>query len=113
MISGTWTTATVAKSGTTSSEVDLGREYENLQVYIPTIDTAQVNIQVSEKSGGTFADLYATDLTDGSNSKLITASGTGGFHWTVPIGGFQYIKIKCSAAQSTAARTFRVCGTRS
>jgi len=113
MIHGEWKDATIAKDGTTSSEVDLGRQYETVLVVIPTIDTAQVTIQVAEKSGGTFQEVYVSDPADGGDNKLISASGTGGTTWVVPIGGFQYIKVKASAAQSTAARTFRVCGVRS
>ncbi|MBM3120434.1 MAG: hypothetical protein FJ006_12990 [Chloroflexi bacterium] len=113
MIQGEWKDAVIEKDGTVSAEVDLGRAYDTLIVIIPTIDEASVNVQVAEKTGGTFQDLYLTSLTDGDDDKPITTAGTGGATWTVPIGGFQFIKIKTSAAQTTAAVTFRVCGVRS
>lgn len=113
MLPGSWKDATIADEGTISAEVDLGRQYETMLIVMPTIDTAQITIQVAEKTGGTFQELYVTDIADGGNNKVISASGTGGITWVVPVGGFQYIKIKSSATQSTAAVTFRVCGIRS
>ena len=119
MIHGEWKNAIVPKyvasplePGVLSPEVDLGRAYDTLQVIIPTIDEAQVSITVAEKSGGTFQDLYLTSLTDGDDDQAITTASVGGTTWSVPIGGFQFIKIKTSAAQTTQARTFRVCGVR-
>lgn len=112
MIQGEWKTATIAQGATLSQEVNLGRVYQRLMVIIPTIDEASVNIQVSEKSGGTFQDLYLTSFTDGDDDKAITTASGGGFAWVVPIGGFQFIKIQTSAQQTTAAVNFRVCGVR-
>ena len=115
MISGTWTDAVIdySEDDDLTDEVDLGREYESLQVYVPTLESStQVSFKVSEKSGGTFADLYVTDVADGGNNKVISAASSGGYYWTIPIGGFEFIKVATSKAQ-TADRTFRVCGTRS
>ena len=114
MIIGSWKNATITISSDNdlTPEVDLGRPYETMLIVVPTIDSAQITIMVAEKSGGTFQELYVTDPADGGDNKVISALGTGGFTWVVPIGGFQYIKIKTSAAQ-TADRTFRVCGVRS
>lgn len=113
MIHGQWLDAIIADEGTVSAEVDLGRQYETMLVIIPTIDTAQVTFQVAEKTGGTFQALHITDTVAGDNNEVKSASGTGAFTWVVPIGGFQFIKVKSSATQSTAAVTFRVCGIRS
>jgi hypothetical protein len=113
MLQGEWKNCTIAKDGTLSAEVDLARAYEKLMVVIPTIDEASISVKVSEKSGGTFQDLYLTSLTDGDDDKAITTAGVGGITWTVYIGGFQFIKLLASAAQTTAAVTFRVCGIRS
>jgi len=101
---GEWQDATIAKDGTKSSAVDLGRSYEWLQIVIPTIDSANVSFEVSETLAGTYQNL-------GSGSQVITA-GTGAFTTVATIGGFQYIKVEVSAAQTTAARTFRVRGSR-
>jgi hypothetical protein len=114
MIIGEWKTATIAKDGTLSAEVDLGRSYETLLVVIPEIDSAVVNILGAEKTSGTFQNICVTDQADGSNSKVITTpAGTGEFTWVVPIGGVQFIKVQTDAAQTTAERDFRVCGVRS
>uniref|UniRef100_A0A6M3L363 Uncharacterized protein n=1 Tax=viral metagenome TaxID=1070528 RepID=A0A6M3L363_9ZZZZ len=119
MIQGEWKDAIVPQfvadppeAGTLSPEVDLGRAYQRIMVVIPTIDEASVNIQVAEKTGGTFQDLYITSLTDGDDDKIITTASVGGTTWVAPLGGFQFIKIQTSAAQTTAAVTFRVCGVR-
>ncbi len=120
MTNGEWKTATIPKyvasplePGTLSAEVDLGRAYETLLVVIPTIDSAQVNILSAEKTGGTFQNVCVTKLADGSNKKVITTpAGTGAFTWIVPIGGAEFIKVQTSAAQTSAARAFRVCGVR-
>jgi hypothetical protein len=93
-----------------TAEVDLGYICDSLLMYIPTIDLAQVSIEVSEKSGGTFADLYVTDPADGGNNQVISASGTGDFHWVVPLGGFQFIKVKTSASQTAGDVSIRVRG---
>ena len=112
MIQGTWMDAviTIATSDVLSAEVDLKRAYETLLIVIPTITSAQVSVQVAEKTGGTYQDVYVTE-GDGSSAQLKSDLGTGAITWVTPIGGFQYIKIKTSAAQA-ANRTFRVCGTR-
>jgi len=113
MIIGEWKTATIASGGTLSAEVDLGRPYETLLVVVPTIDAAQINFLVAEKTGGTFQNLHVTDPADGGDNKVISASGTGSFTWVVPLGGLQFIKVQASAAQTGGARSFRVCGARS
>jgi hypothetical protein len=85
-----------------TAEVDLGRDYDYMQIVIPTIDSAQVSVQVAEKSGGTYQDLGDSVTTD---------TTTGGYSTVFKIGGWRWIKIKTSAAQ-TADRTFRVRGSR-
>lgn len=111
MIHGEWKTATIALNGTLSAEVDIGRQYERLLIVIPTIDSAQISLQVAEKTGGIFQDLHTTDA--GGNKQVITVSITGGITWEAPLGGFQFIKVKASAAQAGGARSFRLCGVRS
>ena len=105
-----WMDCTIAVSGTISGEVDLGDNYSELVIIVPTIDTAQLTIQGSEESAGTFYDIYVTDPADGGDNKLISASGTGVICWIVPIGGFQFIKITASASQTSGAVTLRVRG---
>ena len=112
MIIGQWLTATIAINGTLSDEVDLGRPYDTLLVVIPAIDSAQVNVKVAEKKGGTFQDVHITE-SDGSSAVVKSDLGTGGITWVIPLGGFQFIKLQTSAAQAGDARSFRVCGCRS
>jgi len=101
---GQWQDATIADEGKVSGVVDLGRDFEWVQIVIPLIDSANISFQVSERTGGTYQAL-------GSGSQVITA-GTGEFTTVAAIGGFQFIKVVSSATQSTAAVTFRVRGSR-
>lgn len=101
---GNWKIATIADEGTVSSAVDLGGHYPYMLIQIPTIDSANISVQVAEEQGGTYDDL-------GLSTNVIAAA-TGSFHTTIKIGGWRYIKIKSSATQSTGAVSFRVCGVR-
>ena len=103
---GSWADAVIDKDDATktSDEVDLGKDYEWVQIVIPAIDSANVSFAVAEKTGGTFQTL-------GSGSAVITA-GLGSFTTVANIGGFQFIKVVVSATQTTAAVTFRVRGSR-
>ncbi len=98
---GEWQDATIT-SGSTSAAVDLGRDYEWVQIYIPTITSANVSFTVAEKLGSNYYTL-------GSGSQVITA-GTGGFITVATIGGVRYIKVISSVSQT--AKTFRVRGSR-
>lgn len=97
---GVWQDALMAT--TESVAVDLGRDYEWVQIYIPSITTANISFKVAEK----IADTY---YTLGSGSQVITA-GLGGFTTVATIGGFQFLKIVSSASQSSV--TFRIRGSR-
>jgi len=94
---------TIATDDDLTAAVDLGRPYETLLVYIPTITSADLTCYVSETLAGTYTAL---------GKSVVVAAGTGGFVDIWDIGGFQYIKIGASAAQS-ANRTFVVLGVRS
>jgi len=98
---GEWKTASIIKGGTTSEAIDLGGNFAYLQVVIPTIDSAQLELQVGETLGGLFQDL---------GQDALTVAGTGAFNDTWNLGGWRYIKIKASAAQTTADRVFKVRG---
>ena len=116
MLQGTWKTALldISVDDDLTSEVDLDRAWETLLIVAPTRTvSSQITIEVSEKTGGTFQDVYITDPADGGDNKVISAAGTAAFSWVVPLGGFQFIKIKLSASQTGADQTYRVCGIRS
>lgn len=102
-IYGSWTSTTIASAGTTSAEVDLGREYEYLDIIIPTITSANISLQVSDKTGGTFQQL--------GDSNNYFAAGTGAISTTFNLYGWRYIKLVSSATQG-ATRTFYVRGYR-
>lgn len=113
LIIGEWKAATIADEGTVSSEVDLGRPYETLLLVGTALDNAQLSLQVAEKSGGTFQDLYMILSADGTSAQVITDTSTTAKTYIIPLGGFQFIKVKASAAQTNGPRAIRVCGVRS
>jgi len=82
-------------------EVDLHESFEAIEIDIPTIETAEVQIKGSNQSAGAF-DLIGQEEP--------VPSSIGGFRTTVPLGGkYQFIKVYLSAAQ-TSNRTFAVRG---
>lgn len=103
MLLGAWFPAviTYTTDNTTTPVVDLGMDYQYLNVYVPTITTGTVQIQVSESYGGTYA-------VDGQTA-VGFSSTSGGIYGTLTIGGYRYIKLVTGAAQE-ANRTFKVRG---
>ena len=100
---GNWEAATIASSATSSAEVDLGRDYDYLEIQIPTLDAAStIKIQVAEKTGGTFYDL---------GDSVTTASGTHNYADVFHLGGYQFIKVVADNTQD-AERLIRVRGMR-
>jgi hypothetical protein len=94
-----WQDLIIARYALTSSALDLGDNYEYLNVYIPTIDAGAVSVYVSDTLTGTYA---ADNLSTASHS-----SSTGGVFTTLGIGGFRYIKI-VTENQTSAAVTFKI-----
>ena len=103
-IYGEWLAATIVTSGTgkTSAEVDLGRDWDFLEIQIPTIQSGTIGIEVAEKTSGTF---YA--LGDG----VTTDASTHNYADVFKLGGYQFIKVVCSFQQTTQ-RLVRVRGMR-
>ena len=97
---GSWIAATIASSGTSSSAIDLGKVYDYLDIYLPTLTSCTLKLQVSEKLAGTYADL---------GSGVTTDTTTGGMYDVWELGGWQYIKVVSSATQG-AERLIRVRG---
>jgi hypothetical protein len=102
-IFGEWKTATIALNGTVSAAVDLGRDWEYLNINIPTQDSANISLQVSDLLGGTYKALGL--------STNVFAAATGNLTTTLVLGGYRYIKVVSSETQ-TAARTYYVRGYR-
>ena len=99
-IYGSWKAATIASSGTSSAEVNLGRDYEYLQIQIPTLTSGTIKLQTAELTGGTFLDL---------GDVVTTETGTHNYHDVFLLGGWQYIKVVSSVTQG-AERLIRVRG---
>ena len=99
-VTGEWQTAHIVKGGTSTNAIDLGADFMYMKVIIPTLDAATVKVQVAESTADTFYNLDA----------VTTASGTHNYATTFKLGGYRYIKLVASAAQTTAAIDFRVCG---
>jgi len=99
---------TQATDNTTSAAVAIPKGAKSLAVYVPTIDSSTVYLQVSGDGGTTYADYRSTP--NGTNMILTgPASGTGALTFDVPggIGAFTHIKVKCGTAQTTN-RTFKL-----
>jgi len=101
-----WKTATidVSADGDLSNKVDLGEHFRYLAVVIPTLDEARVGVYVATESGGSFKPL-------GNGNAATTDPTTGGYATVFDIGGWRYIRLSTSAAQ-TAYRSFSVQGAR-
>lgn len=94
-------TATIASSGTTSGEVDLGENCDFVRIQIPTIDSSTIKLQVSLTTGGTFQDL---------GDSVTTATTTGAYSTMFRLGGWRFVKVVTSAAQSSGAVDFELQG---
>jgi len=100
---GEWKAADIAASGTATSFIDLGGNFDSLQIVIPTITSAQIYLTVSEFSDGTYQTLCP-------GTSGYTDTTTGAYNDTWELYGWRYIKINVSAAQSGGARKFKVRG---
>ena len=109
---GAWKTATIAITETLSGEVNLGMDYENVLVLIPTIDNStQISVQVAKDVGGTMFPVHDWNDSDADGTVLqATVAGAGGIAVVFKIGGAQLIKLLASVAQDGGARTFYVRG---
>ena len=100
---GEWKVATISQDGTSSDEVDLGRDYDYLEIQIPTLISCTIKLQVAEKSEGTFRDLGDAVTTD---------AGTHNYHDVFSLGGWQFIKVVSSETQTGSDKLIRVRGMR-
>ena len=91
-IYGEWKVATIADGQTDSAVVDLGRDYDFLEIQIPTLTSCTIKLQVAEKTDSSYRD-----LGDG----ITTATGTHNYHDVFKLGGWQFIKVISSVTQSS------------
>ncbi len=107
---GPWCTVTVAQTGTTSSETNLGAEYQDVQVYNPALDSATVTVKVSRLSGDTAVQAYTLSRTaTGDYANTTTARTTAGMNVFTDICA-QFVTVVCGASQTSAGRTFYIRG---
>ena len=98
---GEWKNCVIASGETASNAVDVGKDYDLMEIQIPTITSADLTITTAEVLGGTYQTL--------GGSSNICVAGTGAFDDVFVLGGWRFIKVVSSAAQG-AVRTFRVRG---
>ena len=97
-----WKAATIPINTVTSAEVDLGRDYDFLEVIIPEITSGTLKLQTAEQLTGDYNAL-------GYN--VTTTTGTHDYHDVWELGGWQFIKVVASVEQG-AERLIRVRGMR-
>lgn len=105
-IYGSWVSATIAAGGTVSTAANLGKDYEYVQIMIPAQDAATIGLQVGIDPAASGTLTYQT-----LGISNVTASTTGSVTTTLELGGFQYVKVVSSAAQ-TAEETYYLRGYR-
>ena len=105
--------STMAASSTTSSEVNLGRSYQNVYLMIPTMasTTNGLSIYASDASGGSFYQVLQPSI----NSATVTTNpyviNSAASQVMVPIpAGFQFIKVVAAAAPAVATTFKIICG---
>jgi len=88
-------TAVIANGTKLSGEIDLGSPFERALIIMPDLTTdAAANVQVAEKSAGTFVTLYGLHLPTPGDIAVPKQKAS-----IVPIGGAQYLKIACATNQ--------------
>ena len=114
MIHGAWVTCTIA-SGKTSTVCDLGRVYEKVMVYLPTLTASAANtiyVQGAKYTADSYKNIYTYVPSGGAIVQMAaTANCAGDCMVVYPIGGFQFIKFVCGETQTTV--TFYCQGVRS
>ena len=100
---GGWKEAVIASSGTASAAVDLGQDYDFLDIVLPTVDSGTISLQVSDVAGGTYQAL---------GDSITTAATTGGYSTTFKLGGWQHIKVVSATSQTSGEVSIKVRGWR-
>jgi len=101
---GEWKAATISPGSTESSAVNLGRDYDYIEIQIPEVmGERKLSLKISETLAGTYYDLGKDVTTD---SELFGRADV----WK--LGGYQFIKVVTSAGVATDW-LIRVRGTRS
>jgi len=92
-----WKTATIASGAKLSNEVDLGGLFSYAIVIVTDLTTdSGVNVQVSDKPGGTFEELYGLYLATPADLELPKSKAS-----IVQLCGAQFLKIACATNQGS------------
>lgn len=94
-----------------SELVDLGKEYNKLLVFVPTIDSATVSVMVQRDGEIDTVPVVLHVLDDDATGSFLhaTSAGTGGIAVIFEIGGCQFVRVVANANQSPDI-TFNVRG---
>lgn len=104
MLTSGWKTATIADEEKLSGEIDLGNHYNRVLIIVPTLDTdTTCKVQVCEKSGGTFRDLWNLYISTPADV-AIPEEGAA----VVDIAGARYLKISCANNQTGGATIYLI-----
>lgn len=99
---GRWFDATISSGERKTSAIDIGRDYDFLELMIPGMDSCKLYLQVSEREEGTYYDLGNDATTNEENFNRAAI-------WT--LGGFRFIKVVSSVVQNQSV-TIRIRGMR-
>ena len=102
---GQWITITLDDNDQTTAEIDLGGDFQHVQVENPTIISGAITVQVARASGGTFLQVYRhKSNATGDVAHTATARTGAGMNFFRDIGG-RYIKINTGASQTAGPLT--------
>jgi hypothetical protein len=101
-----------------SALCDLGKAYDSVTIFVPTIDSSTIGIWVQRvASTATVPVAWHHGQVTGETpafgtAAFATTASTGSYVINIPLPGIQYLRIRCNSNQ-TADRTFLVRGIRS
>ena len=105
-----WVEVEIAQTGTESAEVDLGTDYQHVQVYNPALDSATITVKPSRESGDTAVQAYSfSHAATGDFVNTTTARTTAGMNVFKDICA-RFVTVVAGAAQASAKRTFWIRG---
>ena len=106
---GSWVAAVLPDESATTPEVDLGGEFEKVQVYSPAIDSATLTVKVARNKGDTAVQVHAMD-DDATGDFVHTTTAKTAAAMNIFTICARYITLVTGANQTTAAVTFYVRG---
>lgn len=80
-IYGSWVSATILAGASSSSAVDVGRDYDYLSVELPGMTACKLYLKVAETLAGTYYDLGKDTTTDLENFGRADVWRLGGWRW--------------------------------